>query len=227
MTDNQARRVRGVIFDMDGVLCESEPLTIRTAIGVLRDLCGLEVKPADFAPFIGQGEAVYFSGPAGAYGAEIDVGEAKARFYATYPEVIRGKLRPLFGAPEFIDGCRRLGLKLAVATSAETAKLEANLGEIGLPRDRFDAVAVGEEVANMKPAPDSFLLAAERLELPPQDCLVVEDAVAGVRAAKAAGCRCLALTTSFSEGELLEAGADWVAPDLASVPEGALVAGSQ
>ena len=93
----------------------------------------------------------------------------------------------------------------------------ANLREIGLPETVFDAVVDGNDVVRKKPAPDIFLEACRRLALPPADCMVIEDAVSGVAAARAAGSRCLALTTSFSTAEL--AGADWFATDLAHVPD--------
>jgi HAD superfamily hydrolase (TIGR01509 family) len=122
------------------------------------------------------------------------------------------------GTVAFIRACRHQGLKLAVATSADQIKLDGNLKEIGVPHDSFDALVTGSEVIHKKPYPDIFLLAARRLGIPATQCLVVEDAPSGVQAAKAAGCRCWALTTSFQPSMLEAAGADWVTPSLASVP---------
>ena len=76
-------------------------------------------------------------------------------------------------------------------------KVDANLRELGLPAAAFDAVIDGTQVTRKKPAPDIFLTACRALGLPPSECLVIEDAVSGVESAKAAGARCLALTTSF------------------------------
>ena len=215
--------MRGVIFDMDGVLCESEPFICRAARQMFKELYDLEVQPEDFRPFVGTGEARFIGGPAEKYGLDIDIDKAKSRTYKIYLHLIRGRLKPTIGAREFIDWCRQLGLKLAVATSADMVKMRGNLREINLPAGLFDAVVTGEQITRKKPAPDVFVLAASELGLRPDECLVVEDAVAGVQAAKSAGAKCLGLTTSFSEGELLSAGADWVAPDFASVPEGVLV----
>ena len=78
----------------------------------------------------------------------------------------------------------------------------------------------GEDVENKKPAPDIFLLAAQRLQLNPEHCLVIEDSVVGVEAAKAAGSRCLAVTTSFTRDLLKKA--DYFASDLSNVPKEAL-----
>jgi HAD superfamily hydrolase (TIGR01509 family) len=223
MTETLSRRVRGVIFDMDGVLCESEPFICRAATEMFKELYGVDVPAEDFLPFVGTGEARFIGGPAEKHGLDIDIDKAKSRTYKIYLRLIRGRLKPTIGAREFIDWCRRLGLKLAVATSADAVKMRGNLREIDLPPELFDAVVTGEDIARKKPAPDIFVLAATRLGLRPDECLVVEDAVNGVQAAKSAGAKCLGLTTSFAEGELLSAGADWVAPDFASVPEGVLM----
>jgi beta-phosphoglucomutase-like phosphatase (HAD superfamily) len=134
----------------------------------------------------------------------------------------RGRLEPVIGAREFIDWCRQIGLKLAVAGGADNVTMENNLRQVNLPAGLFDTVVTGEEIARKKPDPEVFLLAARRMGLRPDDCLVIAGAVSGVQSAKSAGCKCLGLTGSFSEGDLLNAGADWVAPDLASVPEGVL-----
>ena len=126
----------------------------------------------------------------------------KARTYELYFELIRGRLRELPGAVAFVRECRARGLGIAIATSADRNKLHANLREIGLSEADFDAVVDGLEVERRKPFPDIYLEAARRLGLGPEACLVVEDAVSGVKAAKAAGATCLALGGSFSEAEL-------------------------
>jgi len=110
-------------------------------------------------------------------------------------------------------------LRLAVASSADRMKVEGNLRQLGLPSGTFDAVVVGEDIILKKPAPDIFLEASRRLGLEPGACLVIEDAVSGVKAAKTAGSRCLGLTTSFSAEQLLGAGADWTAANLVAAPE--------
>jgi len=178
----------------------------------------LQVRPEDFLPFVGAGEERYLGGVAQRYGITRDLQEDKKRTYEIYLEIIRGRLKPLAGVGEFIARCRRLGMRLAVATSADAVKMQGNLAEIGLPRETFDVCINGLEVLHKKPDPEIFLLAIRRLELTPGECLVVEDAPNGIRAGKAAGATCLGLSTSFSVAELRAAGADWTAPDLAHVP---------
>jgi HAD superfamily hydrolase (TIGR01509 family) len=205
-----------VIFDLDGVLAVSEPLLAEAASELFAEM-GHEMTAEDFRPFIGMGEDRYIGGAAEGRGISVDVARAKARLYEIYERVIRGRLEPLPGAREFVSECRRRGLAIAVASGADRVKVAANLREIGLPESTFDAVVDGDQVVHKKPAPDIFLEAGRRLSLPPASCLVIEDAVSGVAAARAAGMRCLALTTSFDAREL--AGADWVAPDLAHAPK--------
>ncbi|MGA7496023.1 MAG: HAD-IA family hydrolase, partial [Isosphaeraceae bacterium] len=208
-------RIAGVIFDMDGVLVESEPFIAEAAVRMFAEK-GVAVRPEDFRPFIGMGEDRFLGGVAEARGMVLDLPRDKVRTYEIYLELIRGRLEPLPGVAEFIGRCRSLGLRLAVASSADRMKVEGNLRQLGLPSGTFDAVVVGEDVVRKKPAPDIFEKAARRLGLEPSSCLVIEDAVAGVAAAKAAGSRCLGLTTSFTAEQLKEAGADWTAPDLAT-----------
>ncbi len=216
-----ARRIAGVIFDMDGVLVESEPFIAEAAVRMFAEK-GVAVRPEDFRPFIGTGEDRFLGGVAEARGVVLDMPRDKVRTYEIYLDLIRGRLEPLPGVAEFIDRCRKRGLRLAVASSADRVKVVGNLHELSLPAGTFDAVVVGEDIIRKKPAPDIFTLAARRLGLESVSCLVVEDAVAGVEAAKAAGSRCLGLTTSFPAEQLASAGADWTAANLAEAPASSL-----
>jgi beta-phosphoglucomutase len=212
------RKIAGVIFDMDGVLVESEPFIAEAAVRMFAEK-GVAVRPEDFRPFIGMGEDRFLGGVAESRGVVLDLPRDKVRTYEIYLELIPGRLEPLPGVAEFVARCRGRGLKLAVASSADRVKVEGNLRELGLPAGTFDAVVVGEDVVRKKPAPDIFEEAARRLGLDSSACLVIEDAVSGVAAAKTAGARCLGLTTSFAAHQLAAAGADWTAADLATAPE--------
>jgi beta-phosphoglucomutase len=211
--------IRGVIFDMDGVLVDSEGFICEAATRMFAER-GLAVRPDDFLPFVGAGEDRYLGGVAEKYGLRLDLDRDKTRTYELYDQIVRGRLGPLPGVREFVGRCRAKGLKLAVATSADHSKMLINLREMQLPPETFDALVNGLDVERKKPAPDIFLLAAKRLGLAASSCLVVEDAVNGVAAAKAAGASCLALTTSFTREQL--SGADFFAGTLADAPAGAL-----
>lgn len=201
----------GVIFDMDGVLVDSEEFICKAACQMFAEK-GLAVKPEDFLPFVGTGEDRYIGGVAEKYNFPVDIAAVKNRTYDIYLDIIQGALSPLPGVDEFIEQCKAMGKKIAVASSADRRKVIGNLQEIDLGSDCFDVVLSGDDVIHKKPAPDIFLLAAQRLGLDAKDCLVVEDAVSGVAAAKAAGAKCLALTSSFAEEQLSEA--DFWATDL-------------
>ena len=208
-------RLQAVLFDMDGVLADSEPFIIAAATAMFAEPHGAAVEAEEFLPFVGTGEDRFLGGVAEKRGIGLDLPSDKERTYAIYGELIRGKLAELPGAAAFVRECRERGLKTALATSADRPKMEANLRELGLGEDAFDAVVNGLDVARKKPFPDIYLEAARRLGADPGRCLVVEDALSGVAAAKAAGCACLGITGSFDAAALRGAGADWTAPDLA------------
>jgi HAD superfamily hydrolase (TIGR01509 family) len=211
--------IKGVLFDMDGVLLDSEEFITRAGILMFKEK-GFDVKESDFKPFTGMGENRFLGGVAEKYGIPFDTVRDKARTYAIYEQISHGHLKPLPGVREFIEKCRQKKLKLAVATSADEVKMRINLLETGLSEKLFDVLVNGLEVQHKKPHPEIYLLAAKRLGLDPAGCLVTEDAISGMKAAKAAGCRCLAITSSFSAAAFNEA--DWIAKDLSEAPEACL-----
>jgi HAD superfamily hydrolase (TIGR01509 family) len=211
--------IKAVLFDMDGVLIDSEEFICEAAIRMFAER-GLTVNPEDFKPFVGMGENRYLGGVAEKYGFDFNLEKDKARTYEIYGQIAPGKLVPLPGVHDFIKRCKARSLKLALATSADRIKMDINLTALNLEPQTFDLKINGLEVERKKPFPDIYLEAARRLGVPPEECLVVEDAVSGVRAAKTAGCRCLALTTSFPAEHL--AGADWICKNLKDAPEEAI-----
>lgn len=211
--------IQAVIFDMDGVLTDSEPLINAAAVAMFREL-GLAVAPEDFLPFVGTGEDRYLGGVAAKHGFAVDIERAKARTYEIYLALVPAQLKAFPQAQAVVRACRAAGMKTAVASSADRIKIVANLRQIGLPPEEWDAVVTAEDVVHKKPAPDIFLAAAKKLGLEPAQCVVVEDAVNGVQAAKAAGMRCVAVAQTFAPEQL--AGADLVRASLAAVSLGDL-----
>ena len=206
--------IRAVIYDMDGVLTDSEPFINAAAIAMFLEK-GLTVQPEDFLPFVGTGEGRYVSGVAEQYGFPMDTSQAKQRTYEIYLDMIPGKLQPFPGAIALVQNCRASGLLVAVASSADMMKVRATLDAIQLPVAFWDTVITGEDVTHKKPAPDIFLLAAAKLGVKPEECVVVEDAVNGVQAARSAGMRCVAVATSFPPDQL--SAADVVRKSIADV----------
>jgi HAD superfamily hydrolase (TIGR01509 family) len=210
--------LRAVIFDMDGVLCDSEPFLYEAAQRMFSRRYGIEVRREDFSPFVGTGEDRYLGGVAKAYEIDLKMPADKYLTYEIYLDVIRNRLQPLPGVRQFVEKCRGWGLKMAVATSADRVKMDGNLREIGLPPRLFDSCITGSEVERKKPDPQIFELAAHHLGCKSLFCLVLEDAPMGIQAAIQAGSPCLGITSTFSESELRSAGATWIAPDLDTIP---------
>ena len=187
---------KAVIFDMDGVLTDSEPLICAAAIQMFSEQ-GVRACPEDFHPFVGTGENRYLGGVAEKHGVKLDIPRAKARTYEIYLEMAPRKLEAFPGAVELVRACRARGWACAVASSADWIKVAANLKKIGLDPETWQAVITAENVERRKPDPAIFLMAAEKMGVPPSSCTVVEDAVNGIEAAKAAGMRCVAVATTF------------------------------
>src|ERR1035441_3340960 len=117
--------IRGVIFDMDGVLTDSEPLINAAAIAMFKER-GLEVQPSDFLPFVGAGENRYIGGVAEKHHFPLDLAAAKRRTYEIYLQLVPRQLKAFPGATDLVRVCREAGLRLAVASSADEVKISAN-----------------------------------------------------------------------------------------------------
>ena len=200
----QTRDIMGVIFDMDGVLTDSEPLMNAAAVATFRDL-GTRVRPEDFLPFAGVGDERYLSEVAEKYGIDLDLAAAKERMYELYYELVPHELRAFPGVRQLVRLCRDMELKLAVATSADWPRTEANLRKIELPPESWDAIVSAEDAAKAIPSPEMFLAAARKLHLEAAECTVVEDTVHGVQAARSAGMRCVAVAQTVEAEKLRRA----------------------
>ncbi|HBE46125.1 HAD-superfamily hydrolase, subfamily IA, variant 3 [uncultured spirochete] len=212
---------KAVLFDMDGVLVDSERLIAESAVRMFKERYGLSVRHEDFVPFVGAGENRYIGGVAEKYGLAIDIEKAKAWTYEIYGKLAKAHaagMRAIPGAVDYVRQCRAHGLKTALASAADRVKVLINLEYLGLGPDEFDVLLTGGDVAHKKPHPEMYLKAAEALGVLPSECLVVEDAVNGTIAGVRAGARVLGITSSFPEAELRKAGASWIAADLARAP---------
>lgn len=199
---------KAVIFDMDGVLVDSEPVIEAAAIAGLKEY-GVDAEPEDFKPFIGAGEDRYIGGVSEKYGVPYKL-EMKDRVYEIYLEIVDNKLKVFSGTADVLKKLNENNYKLALASSADKVKIKANLRVADIPRTIFASIISGEEVTNTKPDPEIYKKSADSINMPPDKCVVVEDAVHGVEAARAAGMTCIALTTSFTESQLKKAGADYI-----------------
>ncbi len=218
------RSFDALIFDMDGVLCDSEPFIAAAAAEMLRRRYGVAVTREEFLPFVGAGEDRFISGVAERHGVVVDLAIDKPLTYEIYLELIRGSLQPIAGAREFLAVAHAAGLRLALATSSGRPKLDGNLSAVGIPESTFEVVVSAEDITHKKPHPETFLRAVERLAMPAPRCLVFEDARNGVEAARAAGCAVLGIASSQPAAVLLGEGALAVATDFTTIPAEVLAA---
>lgn len=199
-----------VIFDVDGVLVDSyQPhfLSWRQMLGEL----GEEFTEATFRETFGRTNPDIFATLYDEKYSSAEVKEAADRKEAIYRELIEKDFPSVDGAVEIIDLLSDAGFALAVGSSGPPENVSLTLECLGRA-DLFSARVTGTDVTRGKPDPQVFLLAAEKLAIAPERCVVVEDAPAGVAAAKSAGMGCVALTGTAT-GELL-AEADLVVDSL-------------
>jgi HAD superfamily hydrolase (TIGR01509 family) len=206
---------RGVIFDMDGVLVDSGPAHYESWRLMARRH-GLDIDEARFKATFGRTstEIIQILWP-GLPAAEVQRRDAEKE--AVYRDLIRGRVPLMPGCVETLAALRAAGRRIAIGTSGPPENIELVLSEGGLA-SYFEAVVHRGMIARGKPAPDCFLLAAERLGLPPAACVVIEDAPAGVQAGCAAGMTVIALASNYPPAQLQTAGATHVVSHLTDVP---------
>ena len=198
-----------ILFDMDGVLINSEPVIIQAATRALAEV-GITATREFFEPFIGAGEEFFIIGPCKDAGIPEKTGAVMAAMYQNYNDAVYQELAVYPYAAETIKALHNAGVTLALVSSSAREKLLISLDAAKIPAECFDLILSGSDVTKKKPDPEPYLKAAEKLGKDPKDCLVIEDALNGIKAAKAAGMQCGAVTTSFPEDALLDAGADMI-----------------
>ena len=205
--------LRGVIFDMDGVLIDSHPIHKRAWRKFFTEL-GLTVSDQEL-DFVLDGRKKedilrHFLG---------ELPDSQIKEYGRQKEMLFREealsIDPVEGALEFLDELTKAGIGFALASCGSKSRVNYILRQLKI-HDQFAAIVTADDVQCGKPSPDIFRKAADRLSSPYSDLLVCEDAISGVQAAKAAGIRCLGIADHARADELLEAGADHVVPTFAS-----------
>ena len=180
-----------VIWDVDGVLIDSGEQHRRAWEQLAREE-GLPYSDAAFWATFGMRNADIFPRMFGVSGPPERIVALGDRKEAIYRALLAENAVALPGAKGLLAALHAAGYRQALGSSAPPANLEAIISLLGIA-SFLNAIVSGEQVARGKPAPDIFLTAAERLNIPPTRCLVIEDAPAGVAAAHAGGMRCLAV----------------------------------
>lgn len=206
--------LQAILFDLDGLMVDSEPHSLASWNAVLATR-GVSLEQAVIDRIFGQRLIDTARMLVELYGFP-EQPDALAQEKEAYQIAhLTGRISPMPGLVGLIDTIEQRGLQKAVASSGVRRYVTAVLKEIHLV-DRFPALMTGDAVANGKPAPDIFLAAAQLLQVEPQQCLVLEDAPAGVQAAKAAGMRCVAVPNVYTQSLDLSL-ADWRLPSLNAV----------
>jgi beta-phosphoglucomutase-like phosphatase (HAD superfamily) len=196
-------RLRGVIFDMDGVLVDSEPLHTRAFLDVFAELGFADDHGIHFPDYYGRSDRAVWEDFIARHNPAPSLGELLAAKRARFGALLLER-KPIFGGlPELLEKLA-LRYRLALASGSEHPVIEQVLS-LGPLRRYFGVKVSSEDVAHGKPAPDIFLRAAELLGLEPGACCVIEDSKAGVAAARAAGMQVVGITNSLPASELAAA----------------------
>jgi len=198
--------MKGVIFDWDGVVIDSSAQHERSW-----ELLAAEInKPlpdGHFTAGFGKKNQEIIPNLLRWADDPVEIARLGDRKEELYRELVRDQgVRVLPGARELLMALRAAGIPRSVGSSTPRSNLDAIFAATGLG-ELFDEVVCGDDVANGKPAPDVFLLAAKKLGFAPADCIVIEDAHVGIAAAHAAGMKVLAVATTNPLDELADADA--------------------
>jgi HAD superfamily hydrolase (TIGR01509 family) len=179
---------RAVIFDMDGVLVDSEPIHTE-ATARLMAAHGVAYRAEHDPTLFGRTDREVFRTLKQRHGLSLSEDEMADTWIQQVVEMLQEPLPPLPGVPAVFDALKGMGLRLALASSSAPPIIAATLAGLGLGT-MFEVTVSGHDVSRGKPSPDIFLETATRMGVPPARCLVVEDSQNGLRAALAAGMSC-------------------------------------
>jgi HAD superfamily hydrolase (TIGR01509 family) len=202
---------RGILFDFNGVIANDEPLHFRALTAVLAGHDIALTRDQYFTDLLGLDDQASFAAcfeRAGRKTDKFQLDWAVEQKALVYEDLAREELELVPGVADFIEAAATARIALAVASSALRREIEFILEMRGL-REYFEAIVSAEEVRCRKPDPQAFQLAAKRLQLQPADCVVIEDSLSGIAAARAGGFRSVAIASSLPAGSLGAADLVW------------------
>jgi beta-phosphoglucomutase-like phosphatase (HAD superfamily) len=208
--------IAAILFDMDGVLMDSEPLHLRATQLALGDR-GRSYTERDNRAFFGATDIEMFRILRILFDLDTSTDELVRRKRDHLISIVRTEGRGLPGVPDIPLGFREAGLRLGLVSASARPVIDVILEVVGLG-GAFHTVVSGDEVARGKPAPDGYLMASRRLAVEPERCFVVEDTRNGVLAAKAAGMAVAAVPGPATAHEDFSP-ADLVLPSLEALPK--------
>jgi beta-phosphoglucomutase len=203
---------RAAVFDMDGVLVDNKQFHREAWRRLAREEGFVLADPEFWRHAIGRPVEEAVPRVLGRPVSPEEATRLAARKTALYHELADGQAAPVPGVIDFVRALAADGVPRALATSAVAASAARILATLGL-ETAFSVQVTAGHVRRGKPDPEVYLAAAARLGVPPAACVVFEDAVVGVEAARRAGMAVVGLTTAHADAELRDAGATWTAPD--------------
>jgi beta-phosphoglucomutase family hydrolase len=209
--------IKGVIFDMDGVLVNNMAVHFK-AFAAMAERYNLKAEEgADFSHLNGRGNddiinALFPRHIVEAKGVEALAAEKEA----LYREIYAPTIKPTEGLVELLEQQHKAGIPCAVGSSGPRVNVDFVLEKCGIA-PYFSAIISGDMVTHCKPDPEIFLTAASKLGVAPCDCLVFEDAISGVMAARAAQMKVITLTSTHTREQLIEAAPDRIVEDFREV----------
>jgi beta-phosphoglucomutase len=223
LTSQQQERDLGAIWDVDGTLVDTAELHFQAWEKVCAEL-GRNFTRADFAATFGRRNPEIIRVLFANRFDERQIAELGEHKEVLYRAAARAGVTPLRGVVELLKGLHEAGFRQAIGSSAPRANLDLILELTGLQL-HFPVVVSSEDTQRGKPDPQVFQVAADRLGVEARRCVVLEDAVAGVQAARSGGMKCIAVTfVGHHDPEALKrAGADLVVPTLEAVPPQAVL----
>ena len=214
---NLPRKVKAVVFDMDGLLVDTETVVFRAMQRAAAVIDG-ELPFTTFQRMVGLQDAASEEILVAHFGEGFDLAAWSAVVSAHFREELAAGIALKTGAVEILDHLDAMGLPRAIATSSSLASLERSLGPHSLV-SRFDALITRDVTVRGKPHPEPYLRAAEALGMDPADCLALEDSYNGVRAAAAAGMMTVMVPDMLDPTEEMRSLAVHIARDLHEVRE--------
>jgi beta-phosphoglucomutase family hydrolase len=195
--------LEAVIWDMDGVLADTAPHHFRAWRETFAKR-GISFTEADFMRGFGVKNDAIIRNVLGEKTTDAEIETIAREKEATFRRIIGKDIKPLPGALKLLGQMHNRGIKMAIASSTVIENIRLIVGSLGI-KNYFEAIITGHDVTEGKPSPQVFLVAAQRLGAEPKNCVVFEDAVAGVKAAKRAGMHCVAITSTHPREKLAEA----------------------
>lgn len=201
------KSIKGIIFDCDGVLVDSEQYSCGALNVLFQKYFQLDIG-IDYSQVIGTSLKDTLAHYINLFNLKNVDSALLEKFYTEkdeiYKRIAKGKLKCIEGIPQFLDHCLNYNISISVASSGTLEKIYFSLQETDLLK-YFTTISSSDEVVYGKPSPDLFVLTAKKMDIHPENCLVLEDSISGIIAGNNAGMITVGITNTFSREKLAEA----------------------